>query len=187
MLEALGFFAVVELAGLAAAPLAALVFGRLPGAGLGFAKPLGLLLAGWLVWMAGSLGVVAYGKGSIAAAIGVVAAAGLLAGLRQRGLTRRLRERGEGRTVVGRWRRTRLLARALPPGDPVRRRLLIGSEAVFAVAFAVMALLVAYAPDVWNTEKPMDMAFMNAIGASSSFPPHDPWMAGETLNYYYLG
>ena len=28
---------------------------------------------------------------------------------------------------------------------------------------------------------------MNAINASSTFPPHDPWMAGETLNYYYLG
>ena len=56
-----------------------------------------------------------------------------------------------------------------------------------AVSFAAMALLVAYAPDVWNTEKPMDMAIMNAIQVSPSFPPHDPWMAGETLNYYYLG
>ena len=44
MLEALGFFALAEVVGLAAAPLAGLAFGRLPGAGLGFAKPLGLLL-----------------------------------------------------------------------------------------------------------------------------------------------
>jgi YYY domain-containing protein len=33
----------------------------------------------------------------------------------------------------------------------------------------------------------MDMAFVNAANASSSFPPHDPWMAGQDLNYYYLG
>ena len=33
----------------------------------------------------------------------------------------------------------------------------------------------------------MDMAFITAINASDSFPPHDPWMSGETLNYYYLG
>ena len=63
MLEALGFFALMEAAGLAAAPLAALVLGRLPGAGLGFAKVLGVLLIGWLVWMAGSLGLAAYAQG----------------------------------------------------------------------------------------------------------------------------
>ena len=56
MLEALGFFALVEVVGLAAAPLAALAFGRLPGAGLGFAKPLGLLLLTWVVWMLASVG-----------------------------------------------------------------------------------------------------------------------------------
>ena len=33
----------------------------------------------------------------------------------------------------------------------------------------------------------MDMAFINALNASDHFPPHDPWMSGETLNYYYLG
>ena len=33
----------------------------------------------------------------------------------------------------------------------------------------------------------MDMAFVAAVNASRSFPPHDPWMAGEELNYYYFG
>ena len=50
-----------------------------------------------------------------------------------------------------------------------------------------MALLVAYSPDVWNTEKPMDMAFLNAANRAETFPPQDPWMAGADLNYYYLG
>ena len=68
MLEALGFFALMEAAGLAAAPLAALVLGRLPGAGLGFAKVLGVLLVGWLVWMAGSLGIADYGPATIVGA-----------------------------------------------------------------------------------------------------------------------
>ena len=51
----LGLFLLIEVVGLLAAPLAALVLGRLPGAGLGFAKVLGLLLVTWLVWMAGAL------------------------------------------------------------------------------------------------------------------------------------
>ena len=33
----------------------------------------------------------------------------------------------------------------------------------------------------------MDMGFINALNSSSHFPPHDPWMSGETLNYYYFG
>ncbi len=69
----------------------------------------------------------------------------------------------------------------------MRLRLWAGSEAVFAVAFAAMALLTAFAPDVWNTEKPMDAMLMTAIEASDAFPPQDAWMAGETVNYYYLG
>jgi YYY domain-containing protein len=155
MLEALGFFAVVEVAGLAAAPLAALVFARLPGAGVGFAKPLGLLLVGWLAWTAASLRFAPYGRGLLAACLAIVALIGGLAALRER--------------------------------PRPSRDLLIGAEAVFAVTYAAMALLVSFAPDVWSTEKPMDMGFMTAIGASDHFPPHDPWMSGETLNYYYLG
>jgi YYY domain-containing protein len=187
MLQALGFFAVLELAGLAAAPLAALVFGRLPGAGLGFSKPFGLLLIGWLVWMAGSLQVVPYGRGAIVGAFAVVALAGLASARRARTLARRLETAGEPSGMLRRRRVARLAARALPPEDVERRRLFLGAEAVFLVGFAAMALLVSFAPDVWNTEKPMDMAFMTAINASDTFPPHDPWMSGEPLNYYYLG
>ena len=185
MLEALGFFALVEVVGLAAVPLAGLAFGRLPGAGLGFAKPLGLLLVTWIVWMAASVTPIRYGTTTVLVVVALLALAGGLAAARQRVLVGRLREPGEGW-----WARRRaqwLGTRALPADDPARLRLWLGSEVVFAVAFAAMVLLVAYSPDVWGTEKPMDMAFVNAANASGSFPPHDPWMAGEDLNYYYLG
>jgi YYY domain-containing protein len=187
MLQALGFFALVEAVGLVAVPLAGLAFGRLPGAGLGFAKPLGLLLVTWLVWMAASVGLAPYSTATVLVAAGLLAVAGALVAARQRALAARLAERP---MAGGWWARRRadwLAARALPAADPARRRLWLGAEAVFAVAFAGMALLVAFSPDVWGTEKPMDMAFVAAANASSSFPPHDPWMAGEDLNYYYLG
>ena len=187
MLDALGFFALVEVVGLAAVPLAGLAFGRLPGAGLGFAKPLGVLLVTWLVWMAATLGLAAYSPATIVAAAGLVAVAGGLAALRQRTLVARLRESSGTAGAIGRWRARHLAARALPARDPARRPLLLGAEAVFAAGYAGMALLVGFSPDVWGTEKPMDMAFVSALNASSSFPPHDPWLAGATLNYYYLG
>jgi len=185
MLDALGFFALVEVVGLAAVPLAALAFGRLPGAGLGFAKPLGLLLLTWVVWMLASVTPVPYGTATILVVAALLALAGALAAARQRTLAARLSEPARG--WWGRRRAEWIGARALPVEDPARVRLWLGSEVVFAVAFAAMALLVAYSPDVWGTEKPMDMAFVTASNASTSFPPHDPWMAGEELNYYYLG
>ena len=37
-----------------------------------------------------------------------------------------------------------------------------------------MALLVAYSPDVWNTEKPMDMAFVNAANRARLVPAARP-------------
>ncbi len=96
MLQALGFFALVEVVGLAAVPLAGLVFGRLPGAGLGFAKPLGLLLVTWAVWMAVSLGIVSYDTTTVVAAAGLLAVAGALAAARQRALAARLGEEPHG-------------------------------------------------------------------------------------------
>lgn len=155
MVDALRVFLLVEVIGLAAAPIAGLLFARLPGGGVGFAKPLGLLLAVWLVWIGASLGLVRYGSATAMAACVAVGLAGLAA-----------------------WRRG---------GMSGSRSLLVASEAVFVVAFAAGALLVSFAPDVWGTEKPMDMAIVNAVNRSDSFPPHDPWMAGEDLNYYYLG
>ena len=135
--------------------------------------------------MAASVTPIPYGTATIVVAVALLAVAGALAALRQRSLSARLAETGEGW-----WARRRaqwIGTRALPGEDPARVPLWLGSEIVFAVAFAAMALLVAYSPDVWGTEKPMDMAFVNAANASTSFPPHDPWMAGEDLNYYYLG
>src|SRR3954464_10876710 len=159
MTAALRFFVLIEVLGLAATPLAVVAFARLPGRGVAFAKPLGLLLATWLVWMTGSLHVVPNGLGAWIGAVVVLAVAGALA-----------------------WRRWRPELWTGPP-----RRWVLWSEGIALVAFAVMALLVAYSPDVWQTEKPMDMAFVNAANQARTFPPDDPWMAGENLNYYYLG
>src|SRR3954452_518807 len=155
MTAALRFFVLIEVLGLAATPLALVVFARLPGCGVAFAKPLGLLLATWLVWVCGSIGLIPQGLATWIGAFVVVAGAGLLA-----------------------WRRWR-------PAIP--RRTWLWAEGLTIVAFAGMALLVAYSPDVWQTEKPMDMAFLNAAGHARHFPPPDPWMAGANLNYYYLG
>src|SRR5829696_917696 len=183
--EAVRFWALIELIGLGAAPLAGVLLARLPGAGLGLAKVLGLLLVTWLIWLGGTSTLVPYGTGTAAIWIALVCALGLLAFVRG-WEGRRALARGEPRGWLAR-RRWRRLAERVPEPDPLRGRLFRAAEAVFVVTFAAAALLIAYSPDVWLTEKPMDMAFLNAANRADTFPPEDPWFAGADLNYYYLG
>src|SRR3954454_17004476 len=93
MLAALGLFVLIEVVGLLTAPLAALVLGRLPGAGLGFAKVLGLLLVTWVIWMAASLHIVGYGVPLIVGVLVLLAVLSVLVALRLRSLGARLEEK----------------------------------------------------------------------------------------------
>src|SRR5215207_8532433 len=94
--EAVRFWALIELIGLGAAPLAGVLLARLPGAGLGLGKALGLMLATWLIWLGGATTLVPYGALSAALWIAFVCALGLLAWVRGR-QARRAVARGEPR------------------------------------------------------------------------------------------
>jgi len=67
------------------------------------------------------------------------------------------------------------------------RRAVLRTEAVFLTAYVVAVWVRAYNPEIAATEKPMEFAFLNAILRSEGFPPHDPWLAGYALSYYYFG
>lgn len=171
MRDLVAYWAVAELLGWIALPLTALLFERLPGRGVALARPLALLVAAYPVWLLASLKASPY---DLAAAIGGV---GVLAGLSALVVWRR---RGRGPLLLG-W---------AGDDDAERRRtlrMLGASEAVFALAFLAVVLFRLQVPDVWRTDKPMNLAFLNAIARSDYFPPHDPWAAGLHLNYYYFG
>ena len=122
--EALRFWALIELIGLGAAPLAGVVLARLPGAGLGLGKVLGLLLVTWLVWLGGTSTLVPYGTGSAALWIALVCALGLLAWVRG-WEGRRAVARGEPRGWLAR-RRWRRLARAGARARPAAPAAVLG-------------------------------------------------------------
>lgn len=149
----------VVLVGILGLPATGFLFARLPGRGLALSRPLGLLLLAYPVWLLASIDVVPYEGWTPLIGLGLLA---VLAG--------------------GLWVGA---GRPLPRGTTLW--LWLAGEAVFTAAFFSWALLRSFAPDVWATEKPMDMAFVNAVNRSESFPPHDPWLSGESLNYYYFG
>ena len=158
---------VVALLGLGALGLPYVWVACAPLADRGFAlaRPVGLLLVAWLVWLLASAGVVDFSRRSIGACMGVVAAGAIaLVAPRRRAFARWLGE---------------------------QRRMILLEEAVFWSLFAA-ALLIRWAnPDLWHPtrggEKPMDLAYLNAVVKSTHFPPYDPWFAGGQMNYYYFG
>ena len=160
MIEAFVFWLLLGAIGLIALPFTAFLFARLPGRGLALSKPIGLLLVAYPAWLLASLHIVDYSTWSAALSLGAVAAVSLVLWIRRPPLR-------------------------LTWGTDLK--LWLAAEILFTAAFFGWTILHSFSPDVWQTEKPMDMAIINSVNRSESFPPHDPWLAGESLNYYYYG
>jgi YYY domain-containing protein len=66
-------------------------------------------------------------------------------------------------------------------------KLILVSEIIFILSFFTWIFLRSTNPEIAGTEKPMELAFINAILHSPTFPPHDPWLSGYAISYYYFG
>jgi YYY domain-containing protein len=171
---------VIQAFGLAGLPLARFLFRALPDRGYAFAKPLGLLLTSYLAWLLAMLGLAPFGTGLIIASGLVVTAIGLLAAPRPTtGHRPPTTDKRSGFSVLGSQFSNGWLCQ--------NWKLVLSYEVVFALALIFLALLRSYNPTPWGTERPMDFALFNAIRRSATFPPHDPWLAGYSINYYYFG
>ena len=161
MANALTWFLAAELIGLIAFPLAFILFSGLKDRGYSVAKPLGLILLSWPLWMLGSLHIVPTTPLTLWAALGLFA-------------------------VVSGWFAMRRRAEMLDFVRRERRALLLG-EVVFLVLYGAWVIYRVYDPSIDSTEKPMDFAFLNASILAGFFPPEDPWLRGHDLPYYYFG
>lgn len=176
MFPFLVWYLLTTLIGWLAFPLLYRLLVPLPGRGYGLARPAGLLLWGYLFWIGGSLGLWQNDFGGMFFAL-------LLLALISLGIF----FVGEN-DVAGSWpERARRSLSNLLAWAWVQRRTLATAEAVFLFSFAFLALTRAANPDLVGTEKPMELAFINAILRSPSLPPHDPWLSGYAISYYYFG
>jgi len=161
MLAVVSWWLIMEVMGLLVLPLSLRVFRHLPDRGYALAKPLGLLLTGYLLWIGASFGFLSNSRTGILFCMVLVGLASLV--LWQR-------ERGSIRTFFSR-----------------NKRVIAATELLFALAFVGWAVVRAYNPDIAATEKPMEIAFLNTILRSERFPAHDPWLSGFAISYYHFG
>ncbi len=155
------WLAVIEVLGVIAFPIAFVTLRPLRDRGYSVAKPLGLLLMAYPVWLVGSWGAVPVGRAVVVVVVaGIAAASGFLA-----------------------WRRRREIQCFLKQ----EWRLLVAVEGVFLVLFLAWAAFRAYDPLINHTEQLMDFALLNSAAKASSYPPEDPWLRGFAVNYYYFG
>lgn len=161
MAEAIAFWAAALVVAALALPLAFRLFARFPDGGAGLALALGLTLVSAGYFLLRVMGALPAGRGGVLLALALFAAAMAALAIRDR--------------------------RARATFRRVRRGLAIAA-ALFTLLFFACAFFRSHAPDVADVpELPMNLAFLNALLVSPDYPPHDPWMAGERLSYYYGG
>jgi YYY domain-containing protein len=140
-------------------PLVSRVCNRLPDKGYSLSKILGLLLITYFSWLLASAHLIKFGYINIILSVLILLALSLFLG------------------------RKRLNPRLMP------LKAMAISEALFSAAFVLFLLFLMYKPDIFYaySEDFMDFAFLQSILRTDYFPPLDPWLAGETLPYYYGG
>ncbi|HCU56990.1 MAG TPA: hypothetical protein DF984_01960 [Anaerolineaceae bacterium] len=142
-------------------PLAYRLFRRLPDRAYALSRALGLLFWGFNFWFLASLKILQNNPGSILFGLALVIGLSIWAGWGRR-------------QEIWAWVKDHW-------------RLILATEMVFLAAFCFMVLVRACDPYATGTEKPMELAFINAILNSETFPPHDPWLSGYAISYYHFG
>ena len=161
MIDLVIWLVAVEVLGLLAFPLTFLLLRRLPDRGYTVAKPLALVLFSYSLWVLGLTQLVPNTLYTIVVILMVsLVVSAYLAGRFFRQICS---------FVKAQW------------------RVLVAAEMIFLGFFLLWAAITSESPAINHTEKPMDFSFLNAVLQSRFFPPEDPWLAGQSISYYYFG
>ena len=161
MVDVLLWYLLIQAAGILGFLLLFKLVPHLPDRGYGFAKPVGLLAWSYVFWLLCSMHVVQNTRaGVFVTFLIIVSLAGWIY----------IRQKQE----ITSWVKAHL-------------KIIVTAEVIFVLAFGLWTLMRAASPDISGTEKPMEMAFINSILRSDTFPPFDPWLSGYAISYYYFG
>lgn len=156
------WYLIATLLGVVAFPLSFRFLRALPDRGYAVSRGLGLLLWGYAFWILATLKLLTNQRSVLLLSLLLFGVAGAL-------LAKHI-----DKEDLRQWWRS-------------HRGYVIILEILFFLSFAGWAVVRGTNPEAVGTEKPMELAFINGILASPSFPPHDPWLSGYSISYYYFG
>ncbi len=164
-LHVVGWLLIVELLAAFAFVLLLPRLERLPDAGVGVSKSLGLVMTTCAIFVANTWLGVRVGTGLVGALVlGAVVALVAVARHRRAALAQVWRD---------------------------HHRVMLAVQMVCVTAFAAVLALRAANPDLWHParggEKPFEQMVFTAVLRSNNLPPYDAWFAGGVSNYYYGG
>jgi len=161
MLDFLKWYLAISALGWLTFPITYRFFPNLKDKGFTFTRILGLLLWGFGFWISGSYHILQNDLAGQIVALGALIGLSIYFGM-------------------GNWSEIRNWCKE-------NFAIVLSVEIVFLILFAAWSLVRAANPAIAGTEKPMELAFINAILRSPTFPPHDPWLSGYAISYYYFG
>jgi YYY domain-containing protein len=161
MLEFLRWYFFITFLGWLSLPIAFHFLPKLRDRGFSLSKALGLILWGFIFWLLASFNLLQNNLGGILIALAGVAILSIILARKN-------------------WDALITWIKSNVP-------LIVAIELLFLVLFALWAIVRAANPNIEGTEKPMELAFINAILRSPSIPPNDPWLSGYAISYYYFG
>ncbi|MBI5935176.1 MAG: hypothetical protein HY867_15860 [Chloroflexi bacterium] len=169
MTASLSWYLASSLLGWLTFPLVFRLFPALADRGYTLARAAGILLWGWLFWILASLGLLRNDLGGVLFAfIALVALSAYSI------VNRKPFDSAQDKSEIVNFLRS-------------HKSLLLVTELLFLASFAFLAFVRASNPEAVGTEKPMELAFINAILRSPTLPPNDPWLSGYSISYYHFG
>ncbi len=172
----ISWYIVITILGWLTFPLAYHLFPALTDRGYTLARAFGLLIWGYVFWLFASLGIAQNDIGGLLLALLILIGLSGWAIITDSGQKTVDHESVNGLPSIVKWLNN-------------NRRIILSTELLFLIAFALMAWIRANNPEIFTAggEKWMETAFINAILHSPTFPPHDPWLSGYAISYYYFG
>jgi YYY domain-containing protein len=159
------WLAAIEFISFIAFPLTFVIFRGFKDKGYLFSKPIGILIVAYITWILSSLHISEFNATTINASLLIFSAISFVI---------LITNFNEIKTFI-----------------KTKWKFLLTLEVLFLIAFFIFMTIRMMNPDLWHPyrggEKPMDLAYLNAVLKSSVMPPYDPWFSGGYINYYYFG